>query len=105
MVVPRPNRSVLTLTAITTRAPSARAAHQPAVTDLHGREYARQRIGGAHRVDEPAARDPDLVTAPDLGCYRGEAQRQFLDHRVAERSDQLLGEPTAAEQPGAAETY
>src|SRR5205823_9230982 len=41
---------------------------------------------------------------PDLGRDRSEAQRQFFDRRVAERSGQLLGEAAAAKQAGAAKT-
>ena len=100
MVVPRPNRSALRLTAITRRAPSARAADTgtgltsaPSTSQRPpsrtGAKHAGQRIGGAQRLHQPPAREPDLVAGVDLGGDGGKARRQLLDLGAAER----LGEP------------
>ena len=61
-----------------------RAVDQPAAVERDRRENSGQRIGGAHRVDQPAARQPDFVAGADLGGDGGEADRQSLDRRVAE---------------------
>ncbi len=78
-----------------------RAVHQPAIADLHGREDARQRIGRTDRLDQPAVRQPDLVTGRNFGRDRGEFQRQILDQPPADRLFELRGELAAADQPGA----
>ena len=110
MMVPRPNRSALRLTAMTSaRAERARRRHrhridqravdQPAAADAHRRKNSGQRIGGAHRVDQPAARQPDFMAGADLGRDGGEADRQLLDRacRRAPRSSRV-GELAAADQ-------
>ena len=53
-----------------------RAVEQPAAVDGDGAEDAGQRVGGAHGVDEAAARQPDLVAGADLGGDRNEALGQ-----------------------------
>ena len=78
-----------------------RAVHQPAAAEPDRRENPGQRIGGAHRVDQPSARQPDLVAGADLGGDGGEADRQLLDQRVAEHLLEPRREPAAADQAGA----
>ena len=112
MIVPRPKMSVLRLTAITSRAPSARARRhrhridqravdQPAAVERDRRENSGQGIGGAHRIDQTAARQPDFVAGADLGGDGGKADRQRLDRRVAEMLLQPCRELAAADQAAA----
>ena len=56
-----------------------RAVDQPAAVERDRRENSRQRVGGAHRVDQPAARQPDFVAGADLGGDGGKADRQRFD--------------------------
>ena len=79
-----------------------RAVHQPAAADAHRRENSGQRVGGAHRVDQPAARQPDFVAGADFGGDGGKAHRQLVDAacRRAPRSSRV-GELAAADQAGA----
>ena len=69
-----------------------RAVHQPALAEPHRRENSRQRIGGAQRIGQPAARDPDLVAGADLGRDRRIAHRQLVDRDVADGLVELVGE-------------
>ena len=56
-----------------------RAVHQPSPADPDRRKDAGQRIGGAHGIDEPPAREPDLVAGADLGGDGRKPQRQVFD--------------------------
>jgi hypothetical protein len=61
MVVPRPKRSASMLTAMTTRAPKARAAEtgavdQPTAAEMHRRKNSRQRVGCAQRQRQRTVR-------------------------------------------------
>ena len=78
-----------------------RAVDQPAPADQHRRENSRQRVGGAHRVDQPAAGEPDFVAGAELGGDGGKADRQLFDRRVAELLFEPRREMAAADQAGA----
>ncbi len=78
-----------------------RAVHQPAPADQHRRENSRQRIGGAQRLGQPAAGQPDFVAGVEFGGDGGEADRQIVDAAVGERAFELAGEVAAADEAGA----
>ena len=78
-----------------------RAVNEPAAVERNRRENSGQRVGGAHRVDQPAARQPDFVAGADLGRDGGEADRQRLDRRVAELLFEPRRELAAADQAAA----
>ena len=59
-----------------------RAVDQPAPADAHRREDARQRIGGAQRLGQASAREPDFMAGAEFGGDRGKAQRQLVDRGV-----------------------
>ncbi len=80
-----------------------RPVHQPAPGDLHRIEDARQRVGRAHRLDETAAGEPDLVAAAELGRHRREGQRQVLDAGRAEVALEQPPQALAGDQPRAAD--
>jgi hypothetical protein len=69
--------------------------------DQHRCEYSRQRVGCPQRIDETTAREPDFVPGADLGGDGGEPQRQCVDGDGAQFAVQMLGQPVAADQPGA----
>ena len=79
------------------------AVKQPASVDLHRLEYARQGVGGADRVDQRAAPEPDLVSAADFGGDSGELDRQILDAKRAKRRLEPRAQPLAADQAAAGE--
>ena len=68
-----------------------RAVDQPAAAESHRRKYSGQRIGGAHRKRQRAARQPDFVAGADLGRDRRETDRQILDGRRADRLRSAVG--------------
>ena len=78
-----------------------RAVDQPAPADQHRRENSRQRVGGAQRLGQPPARQPDFVAGVEFGGDGGKADRQIVDAAVGERLFQLGGEMAAADQAGA----
>ena len=78
-----------------------RAVNEPAAVERNRRENSGQRVGGPHRIDQPAARQPDFVAGADLGRDGGEADRQRLDRRVAEFLFQPRRELAAADQAAA----
>ena len=80
-----------------------RAVHQPAAADAPRRKDSGQRIGRAHRLAEAAAGQPDFMAGADLGRDGREPQRQVGEGGVAEGVVEPVGEPAAADQPGAAE--
>ena len=81
-----------------------RAVEQPAAVDLHRAEDAGQRIGGAHGVDEAAARQPDLVAGADLGGDGDEALDQVLDvERRSSCSLEDVAQALAVDEAGAGE--
>ena len=80
-----------------------RAIDQPAAAEMDRRENAWQRVGGAQRQDQRAARQPDFVAGPDLGGDRREADRQILNCGVADRFFQAVRQPRAADNAGAAD--
>ena len=61
-----------------------RAVDQPAPADQDRRENSRQRVGGAQRIGQPAAGQPDLMAGAEFGGDRGKADRQIVDPRVAQ---------------------
>ncbi len=77
-----------------------RAVHQPAPADQHRWKNSRQRIGGAQRLGQPAAGEPDFMAGIEFGGDGGEADRQIVDAAVGERGFQLGGEVAAADEPG-----
>ena len=80
-----------------------RAVHQPAVAHQHRRKYPGQRIGGAHRIDDAAVGQPDLVAGADFGGHGGKFQRQLLDQGLADGGFELGGKLVAADQARAVE--
>ena len=78
-----------------------RAVDQPAAVERNRRKNSGQRVGGAHRIDQAAARQPDFVAGADLGGDGGEADRQRLDRRVAELLFEPRRELAAADQAAA----
>ena len=74
------------------------AVEQPATIDGDRTEDAGQRIGGAHRVDELAARQPDLVPGADLGGNRNEALGQVLDADALQRVVEHVAQPLAGDR-------
>src|SRR5579863_1682005 len=80
-----------------------RAVEEPASIELHRLEYARQGIGGADRVDQQAAPEPDLMAAADLGGDAGEPDRQILDAEPAKLGGEPRAEPLAADEAAAGE--
>src|SRR5579864_4075638 len=105
IVAPRPKRSALRLTAMTTRAPNARATDQPAAADADRRKYSGQRIGSAQRQRQNAARQPNFVAGADLGCDCREADRQILDQCLTDRFLEAGGQSAAADQARAADSH
>jgi hypothetical protein len=75
-----------------------RAVDQPAVAHQHRREYARQGIGGAHRIDDAAMGQPDLMAGAHFGGDGGELHRQFLDQGLADRRFEQARQLVAADQ-------
>ena len=63
-----------------------RAVDQPAAAEPHRREDAGQRVGGARRIHDPAAGEPDFMAGAEFGRDTGIALRQVFDPRVAEVS-------------------
>jgi hypothetical protein len=80
-----------------------RAVHQPAAAPPDRLEYARQRIGSAHRVDQRTLFQPNLMAGADLRRNRSEADRQILDIHAAERFFEPHAQPVAADQAAAVE--
>src|SRR6185437_1297319 len=80
-----------------------RPVKEPASTDPHRLEDAGQGIGGADRVDQQAAPEPDLVPAADLGGDAGETDRQILDAPPAKRGIEPRAKPLAADESAAGE--
>ena len=114
MAVPRPTRSLEMLSAITRSAPSARAtltgtgltiapsnSQRPLI--FTGSNTPGKRIGGADRVDQQAAPQPDLVPAADLGGDAGEPNRQILDAKPAKLGLEPRAQPLAADEAAAGE--
>src|SRR5207302_3852291 len=79
------------------------AVDQPAAADVYRLEDAGQRVGGAHRIDQMAARHPDLVAGAELGGDADEAWRQLLDPPLAQAPGEELGQPIAGDQSAAGE--
>ena len=79
------------------------AVDQPAIADQDRREDAGQRVGGAHRVDHAAARQPDLVAGADLGRDGGELDRKSSIRVWPTASSSRVAELLAADQAGAVE--
>ncbi len=82
-----------------------RPVDQPALADMDRRKYSRQRIRGAQRQRQRAARQPDFVAGADFGRDRGKTHRQVLDQCRADGFMQLARQPPAADEAGAAEAH
>ena len=116
IVAPRPKRSALRLTAMTTRAPNARATETgigltsaPSTNQrrptLTGGNIPGQRVGSTQRQCQRTARQPHLVAGADLGRDCRETDRQILDQRLADRFLEACGQPAPANQAGAANSH
>ena len=80
-----------------------RTVEQPAAVDLDGAEDAGKRVGGAHGIDDAAARQPDLVPGADLGGNGREAGLEVLDVEVAQVLVEPVAEALAVDEAGAGE--
>ena len=80
-----------------------RAVDQKPVVAVDRLEHAGQRIGGAHGVDERAARQPDFMAGADFGGHADERLGQIAERVAAKMIGELLRQLQAAEQAVAAE--